>query len=205
MKFRSMPGEDFDKMVAPDGRLTSTGRWIPGARADMLFQQLSHEVDWQSRTIRIFGREIVQPRLLAFQGDPGIRYRYSGGDYEALPWHPAIEMIRNRLEIELGVRFNSVLINLYRDGRDCMGWHADDEPELGQNPAIASVSLGQKRRFVLRSRALPRQSIELVPPHGSLLVMAGDIQHAWQHQVPRTARAVGPRINLTFRRIRLRA
>lgn len=196
-----MPSENFDKTVAPGGRLILARRWLPRERARSLIERLRDEVDWQSRTIRMFGREILQPRLLSFQGDPGICYRYSGGDYEALPWHPALELIRNRLAIELGVVLNSVLVNLYRDGRDSMGWHSDDEPELGRNPTIASISLGQERRFVLRSRSLPKRTIELVPPHGSLLVMAGDLQHAWQHQVPRTARLVGPRINLTFRRV----
>lgn len=201
MKIGSTPGEDFDKTLAPNGRLTCVARWLPRDRADRLFECLRNDIDWQSRTIRMFGRKVVQPRLLAFQGDPGVCYRYSGGDYEALPWHPAIELIRNRLQIELATVFNSVLVNLYRDGRDCMGWHSDNERELGRNPTIASVSLGQRRRFLLRSRTEPARTIELEPDSGSLLVMAGDLQHAWKHQVPRTARTVGPRINLTFRRI----
>ena len=116
-------------------------------------------------------------------------------------WPAPLAAVRDALETDLGERFNSVLCNLYRDGSDGMGWHADNEPELGNNPLIASVSLGSRRRFRLKPSSGDRRLV-LDPAHGSLIVMAGDIQHHWLHEVPKTRRVVGPRINLTFRRIR---
>lgn len=149
----------------------------------------------------MFGKEMLQPRKIAFQGDRGIEYTYSGGLYQADRWHPAVAGLRDELVSETGCRFNCALLNLYRDGTDSMGWHADDEPELGTNPIIASVSLGQTRRFVLRNKDDRKLKWEVAPEHGSLIVMRGDLQHHWQHQLPRTARSVGPRINLTFRKV----
>jgi alkylated DNA repair dioxygenase AlkB len=149
----------------------------------------------------MFGRTLMQPRLIRFMGEAGVEYRYSGGRHDAAPWHPALTPLLERLQRACPPGFNCVLLNLYRDGRDSMGWHADDEPELGPRPTIASISLGAVRRFQLRSLAQPRQRFEIQPEHGSLLVMSGSLQDNWQHQVPKTARPVGPRINLTFRRI----
>ena len=117
------------------------------------------------------------------------------------PWLPELLPLRERLQRELGQPFNSVLANRYRDGRDAMGWHSDDEPELGPRPVIASLSLGGTRRFVFRHRHDPAKKFALELPHGSLLVMAGDTQANWRHALPRTTRAVPPRLNLTFRRI----
>ena len=206
MKTRSRNGEECVKTLLParDGegaKLTYRPDWIEPARADALFTVLQREIGWQTRTLKMFGRVIEQPRRIAFQGDDGVVYRYSNDDYRAACWHPAVAELRDRLDAEFGVAFNSVLLNFYRDGRDGMGWHADDEPELGDRPAIASISLGAVRRFVLRSRSEPSRKIDLSLSPGSLLVMAGDLQQHWQHQVPKTARPVGPRINLTFRRI----
>lgn len=202
------------RALPPAGRLEYRPGWLGRTDADALFEVLSAEIAWQRRTIRMFGRVLDQPRRIAFQGDEGVVYRYSNDDYRADPWHPALRALRERLEAEIGTRFNSVLLNLYRDGRDSMGWHADDEAELGRDPTIASISLGAERRFQLRpkrSAARARQveekggpgseRVSLLPAHGSLILMAGDLQHAWQHHLPRTARPVGPRINLTFRRI----
>lgn len=184
--------------------------WLPPAEADALLAAVRSEVPWSVHRIRLFGRWVDSPRLSAWVGDAHARYRYSGAMFEPLPWTPALASVRARLHGELGLGFDSVLANLYRDGRDAMGWHRDDEPELGPAPVIASVSLGATRRFVLRraptrgvrgggDQGRERHSIEL--PHGSLLVMAGDTQAHWQHALPRTTRPVGERINLTFRRI----
>lgn len=149
----------------------------------------------------MFGRWVDSPRLSCWIGDAGASYRYSGQSFEPHPWPDALLPLRGRLRQELGIDFNSVLANLYRDGRDAMGWHSDDEPELGPEPVIASVSLGAARRFVLRRRDdhTVRKEFRLEP--GSLLVMRGNSQRDWQHALPRTAKPVGPRINLTFRRI----
>lgn len=191
----------FDQRFAPGGRVRYLSDWIAPDAADALLAELRESVVWEARTIRLFGREVMQPRLVAFQGDPGVVYRYSGSRWQAGAWHPAIAELRKRLDRELRAAFNSVLLNLYRDGNDSMGWHSDNETELGGGPLIASVSLGAPRRFVLRRRDDHRVRREVTPAHGSVLVMSGDLQRHWQHQVPRTRRTVGARINLTFRRI----
>lgn len=134
-------------------------------------------------------------------GDSGACYRYSGVRHEPVPWPEVLQPLRDRLIRETGIRFNSVLANLYRNGHDCMGWHSDDEPELGKQPVIASLSLGATRRFVFKHRREPARKLALELPHGSLLVMHGDTQATWRHALPRTRKPVGPRINLTFRRI----
>ncbi len=204
MKKRSRSGEGSVNDLPPGGRLVCKPDWLQPRSALDLFEALRTEIDWQSRTVKMFGRELRQPRLIAFQGDEGVIYRYSGGDYRAAPWHPCVRRLRDRLADELRVDFNSVLINLYRDGADGMGWHADDEPELGRDPTIASVSLGASRRFLIRNRHERSLRFEYTLATGSLVVMEGDLQHHWQHQIPKTARPTGPRINLTFRRIQPR-
>lgn len=201
MKPESIPGDSRVKAFPPGGELIYVRNWMQPSAADRVLDALLREVDWQSRTITMFGRETMQPRKIAFQGDPGIAYTYSGGLYEAAAWHHHVLALRERLEAETGTGFNCALLNLYRDGNDSMGWHSDDEPELGREPVIASVSLGAPRRFVLRGRSDRQCRHELVPEHGSLILMRGDMQAHWQHQVPKTARAVESRINLTFRKI----
>jgi alkylated DNA repair dioxygenase AlkB len=159
------------------------------------------QVPWEVHRIRLFGRWHDSPRRSCWIGDPGASYRYSGADFSPRPWPAALDAVRARLAAELGGPFNSVLANLYRDGRDAMGWHADDEPELGEAPVIASLSLGQPRRFLLRHRTRPAQRMALELPHGSLLVMRGTTQAHYRHALPRSLRVQGPRINLTFRRV----
>lgn len=173
--------------------------WLPLAQADALFEDLGQGLPWSVHRIRMFGRHVDSPRLSAWIGDAAAVYRYSGADFLPHPWNDALSSLRERLQNELGMPFNSVLANLYRDGRDAMGWHSDDEPELGPQPVIASISLGGVRRFVLRHRQDPALRSALELPHGSLLVMAGDTQRCYRHALPRTAKPVAPRINLTFR------
>ncbi len=146
----------------------------------------------------MFGRRIAIPRLTAWHGDPGAVYTYSGLRNEPRPWTPALAELRARLADRLGVRFTSVLLNWYRSGADGMSWHADDEPELGSEPTIASLSLGATRRFELKHRA-DGERIAVPLDHGSLLVMTGETQHCWLHRVPKQPRIAGGRINLTFR------
>jgi len=196
-----MESEVYVKSLEPDGVVEYHESWLDSSQADARMNELTEEINWERRWVRLFGKRIVQPRLVCFQGDPGVKYTYSGDMHAAKGWHRAVSSIRDRLEHHCGVRFNSVLMNLYRDGNDSMGWHADDERELGDNPFIASVSLGGIRRFVLRSVVDRGNKFEIKPAHGSLIVMRGALQHHWQHQVPRTRRPVGPRINLTFRRV----
>lgn len=195
-----MPDPAATALPLRDGRLA----WWPHAfepeDAARLFDALRETLAWQQERLTIFGREHAVPRLVAWHGDAVARYRYSGVLHEPLPWTAELGAVRARVEALSGQRYNSVLANLYRDGRDGMGWHADDEPELGPSPVIASVSLGATRRFRLKHRASDEtRALELTD--GSLLVMAGPLQHHWVHCVPKTARPVGPRINLTFREI----
>ena len=165
------------------------------------FHRLWDALDWREQEIVLFGRRVMQPRLVAWSADAGVRYRYSGITLGPSPWPPALEALRRRLDGEFGTRFNSVLCNAYRDGRDSMGWHADDERELGPRPVIASVNLGATRRFRIRPRE-GGDSIGLDLEAGSLLMMTGSSQRDYQHAVPKTRRTVGPRINLTFREVR---
>ncbi|MFC5577130.1 alpha-ketoglutarate-dependent dioxygenase AlkB family protein [Lysobacter niabensis] len=193
MGLQPLPLADADVAFDP--------HWLDESEADRLLGGLRDGVAWETHRIRLFGREHASPRLSCWIGDPGTAYRYSGTLFEPRSWPPLLLPVRERLCAELGVGFNSVLANRYRDGRDCMGWHSDDEPELGEVPVIASVSLGATRRFVLKHRRTQdRLAIEL--PHGSLLVMAGATQSHWRHALPGTVRPVSERINLTFRRIR---
>lgn len=185
----------------PDAALAFDPCWLPPAEADALFTALRATIAWEVHRVRLFGREHPAPRLSCWIGDAGASYRYSGTRFEPHPWPAALRPVRERLRDELGTGFNSVLANLYRDGRDAMGWHADDEPELGPAPVIASVSLGATRRFLLRHRDEGERRLALDLPHGSLLVMAGATQRLWRHALPRTARPVGERINLTFRQV----
>jgi alkylated DNA repair dioxygenase AlkB len=171
----------------------------PGAQA------LAAEIPLRTDTFRMFGRTVRVPRLIAWHGDPGCRYRYSGQTYEPAPWTPGLARIRALLCARTGIAWNAVLANYYRDGSDSVGWHSDDERELGperDDIAIASLSLGATRRFVMRHRASgERRAFDLCA--GSLLVMRGTTQRHWRHALPKTAARVGPRLNLTFRVIRV--
>lgn len=175
--------------------------FLPLDPARVLLERLWREVPWRAQTIRLFGREVLQPRLIAWYADEGVRYSYSGLQLQSQSWHPALADLREQLQQRLGVSFNSVLANAYRNGRDSMGWHADDEPELGTEPVIASISLGATRRMLVRPRGSgPSVGFDL--EQGSLLLMSGPSQAGYQHSVPKTARPVGLRLNLTFRLIR---
>jgi alkylated DNA repair dioxygenase AlkB len=185
----------------PDADVALDAAWLAPDEADALFDALRDAIPWSVHRIRLFGRDMDSPRLSCWIGDPGTGYTYSGTHFEPNPWPVALAAIRTRLAGELRIDFNSVLANLYRDGRDSMGWHSDDERELGAQPLIASLSLGASRRFVLKHRNDPSRKLALELPHGSLLLMRGATQANYRHALPRTARQIGPRINLTFRRI----
>ncbi|MDA0708902.1 MAG: alpha-ketoglutarate-dependent dioxygenase AlkB [bacterium] len=166
------------------------------------FSILMNTVAWEQKTIHMFGKPIASPRLTAWYGDAGVTYSYSGIRLSAPGWLPCLVEIKARIESFSGETFNSVLANLYRDGTDSMGWHSDDEAELGKNPVISSVSFGSPRDFALRHK----QNRDVTPltyilGDGDLLVMRGETQHYWKHQIPKTKQKICPRINLTFRRI----
>ena len=191
-----------ETLLSLDGEVRLYRHWLPTAMADTCLRDLITTLEWQQSRIRIHGQEHAIPRLNAWYGDPGCAYRYSGVRFDPLPWTDTLADIRQRLAATLGIAFNSVLANRYRDGRDSVAWHSDDEPELGHNPVIASVSLGATRRFTLKHKSrkeVPTLAVDLT--HGSLLVMAGPTQHHWLHQVAKTTRIVDERVNLTFRYI----
>jgi alkylated DNA repair dioxygenase AlkB len=179
--------------------------WLAPPEAERAFGDLTHQVPWEERAIRIFGREVVQPRLVSFHGEPDAEYTYSGALQRPLPFTSTLARLRDELSSLLDVPFNSVLCNLYRDGRDSMGMHSDAEPELGKDPVVASLSLGAARKFTLRHRRGPTHGkLDLWLGSGSLLVMRGSTQHVYRHGVPKVTTKVGPRINLTFRRVESR-
>lgn len=182
------------------------GGWVSFERAfvpdhEAVMEALLRELPLREEHIVLFGEPRLVPRLVCWLGDPGAVYRYSGRSFTPEPWTPTLARLRERLTESQGVRFNSVLANYYRDGRDSMGAHADDEPELGPSQddvRIASISLGGARRFVMKDR-VSGESREWALGGGSLLVMGGRLQERWKHRVPKTKRHVEPRLNLTFR------
>lgn len=171
--------------------------------ANAWFERIKCTTDWQQPEIRVAGRMVRIPRRQAWYGDCSARYSYSGLAMIPHPWTDTLLEIRSRIEEICEARFNSVLLNHYRDGQDSMGWHSDDEPELGVNPCIASLSLGASRVFRLQHKKEKARKIKLDLSNGSLLVMRGALQHHWRHQVPKTQRVVADRINLTFRYIHI--
>jgi len=186
--------------LADGARVTLEDRWLAPAEERALFQILLEQVPWQEKTIRIAGRQILQPRLTAWYGDESAVYTYSGLRNVPMPWIPSLFEQKARLERELSTPFNGALLNFYRSGNDSMGFHADNEPELGVNPVVASISLGTPRRFVLRHRRSKDERLDLDLPGGSLLVMSGTTQHHFRHALPKQPDK-GQRINLTFRRV----
>lgn len=198
--------QGWQPLELPQAELQWWPHWLAQEEADALFAQLRESIPWETHVIRLFGREVPSPRLSCWIGDPGTAYVYSRTRFEPHPWPPALAALRTRVAQACGTDFNSVLANLYRDGHDAMGWHSDDEAELGRSPVIASLSLGAVRRFLFRPRPVRGvrpvgHTLELALPHGSLLRMSGATQRHYEHALPRAARVREPRINLTFRRI----
>ncbi|TXH65890.1 MAG: alpha-ketoglutarate-dependent dioxygenase AlkB [Lysobacteraceae bacterium] len=192
----------WEKLELTGAELWFCREWFQREEADAMQAVLRLAIPWETHRIRLFGREIDTPRRSCWIGDPRAVYTYSRMRFEPHPWPVALRDIRERLREGIGLDFNSVLANLYRNGRDKMGWHSDDEPELGPCPTIASLSLGATRRFIFKPRCeggRGRLAVDL--PHGSLLLMAGETQARYRHALPGTRAAVGERINLTFRQI----
>jgi alkylated DNA repair dioxygenase AlkB len=172
-------------------------------RHDVVLKRLIAEVPWRQEKILVWGKLFRQPRLVAWYGDRGSDYTYSGITMTPLVWTELLLEIKRRIEVVTASTFNSVLLNYYRDNRDSMGFHSDDEPELGERPVIASLSLGEERTFVLKHRADKLvKPVRLRLVSGSLLLMKGETQRYWKHGIAKTARPCGPRVNLTFRRIK---
>jgi len=190
------------QLLLPGGEAHYFERPALGFDPDQLLQTLIAETAWRSESIVLWGRRIPQPRLIAWHGDEGRRYTYSGLQLEPTPWTPTLRALRDRISAICDASFDSVLLNYYRDHRDSMGMHSDDEPELGARPTIASVSLGEERVFVMKSRDHPATGpLRIRLASGSLLVMRGETQRRWKHGLPKQAKPCGPRVNLTFRSV----
>jgi alkylated DNA repair dioxygenase AlkB len=192
----------LERIDLVDAELAFAEHFYSPEAADKLFSDLFKEIEWRQENIQVWGKSHLQPRLTAWHADPGTKYSYSGIKLQAQDWTPTLRQIKNDISIATGQQFNSVLLNLYRDQNDSMGWHSDDEPALGRNPVIASLSLGATRNFKLKHKTRPEQKIlSIALAHGSLLLMAGSTQHHWFHGIAKQSRMIAPRINLTFRKI----
>lgn len=187
---------DEQYLIQRDGLV----RYIPGftPHDQHWFERLSAEIQWRQDKIHLFGKTHPLPRLQAWYGDAHASYKYSHISLEPLPWTQGLWQLKSLLETELETEFHGVLCNFYRDGRDYAAWHSDDEKVLGHRPTIASLSFGAQRRFQLRHKE-DGELKELILDSGSLLVMQGDLQECWKHQLPKSLRVKGPRLNLTFR------
>jgi alkylated DNA repair dioxygenase AlkB len=201
---QSLFAKEVEHFDLPDADLKYNPQFFTKETADRLLINLKEKIEWTQNTIRFYGKESLVPRLEAWYGDPGKSYAYSGIHMTPKPWTPELLTIKQAIEPLSGVAFNSVLINYYRNGHDRVAWHSDDEKELGQNPIIGSVSLGAERKFKLRHKQYKTNRLkhEILLRHGSFLLMQGPTQHHWMHEIPRTAKPIGPRINLTFRIIK---
>ena len=195
-----------DRRVVPlplkDARVEYYPNFFSSKFASEVFQKLFKETPWQEDTLKIFGKVYKQPRLTALYGEEGKSYSYSGITMFPLPFTPLIHELKTLIEKETDLKFTTVLLNLYRDGNDSMGWHSDDEKELGKNPVIVSLSLGAKRYFHLKHKKDKNLKFRISLDHGSLLLMKGTTQHHWLHQLPKSKKVTEPRINLTFRIIK---
>jgi len=183
----------------PDWKLLYYPSIFEEQEANELLELLKKDIPWQQDEITVYGKTHQQPRLTAHYGNDGKPYRYSSITMHPHKWNPLLTYIKDKVEEMSSQNYNTVLLNYYRDGKDSMGWHADDEKELGLNPSIASLSFGAERSFHLKHNTDEKQKIKINLEHGSLLLMQGKMQHYWKHQLPKTSVEIGPRINLTFR------
>jgi len=186
----------------PDATIIYYPHFFNKIEADTIFAALEKEIPWQQDEIRVYGKVHAQPRLTALFGNEGKTYSYSNIKMQPQPWNLLLQKIKSHVESVSNTKFTTVLLNYYRDGKDSNGWHADNEKELGINPVIASLSFGAERTFQLKHNSDKDQKKSIVLEHGSLLVMKGTTQHFWKHQIPKTSKPIGPRINLTFRIIK---
>jgi alkylated DNA repair dioxygenase AlkB len=189
----------FERLDMPDAEVVFYRNFFSKEQSDTYYEDLRCNANWKQEQIKFYGKLIDLPRLTAWYGDEGKKYTYSGITVEPDPWTPMLLTIKNEIEAVSGVIFNSVLLNFYRGERDSVAWHADDEPELGHNPVIGSVSLGETRGFQFKHKRDKSLRIKIDLPHGSYLLMKGPTQDHWLHQVPKETKSRQPRINLTFR------
>ena len=186
----------------PDAEIIYYPHFFDKKEADVIFAQLITAIPWQQEDIRVFGKTHPQPRLTALFGNEGKPYSYSNIKMQPHPWNSLLQKIRSNVENVSDTNFTTVLLNQYRDGKDSNGWHCDNEKELGTDPIIASVSFGAERIFQLKHNSISGLKQNILLEHGSLLIMKGTTQHFWKHQIPKTSKPIGSRINLTFRVIK---
>ena len=186
----------------PNADIVYYPNFIALAQSNLFFNRLLQEVPWQQDEIIVYGKNHQQPRLTALYGNEGKPYAYSNIIMHPHPWNSLLTYIKEEVEKICETQFTTVLLNLYRDGKDSNGWHSDNEKELGRNPIIASLSLGAERMFHLKHNQQTELRQRITLQNGSLLVMKGETQHFWKHQIPKTEKEIGKRINLTFRIIK---
>jgi alkylated DNA repair dioxygenase AlkB len=186
----------------PDAEVSYFPNFFSKEDADAIFAILLEETPWQQDEITVYGNKHKQPRLTALYGNEGKPYGYSNIKMQPHHWTLLLQKIKFHIESVVATNFTTVLLNRYRNGLDSNGWHADNEKELGTNPIIASLSFGAERSFHLKHNTITEQKVKITLEHGSLLLMKGTTQHFWKHQIPKTAKPVGERINLTFRVIK---
>jgi alkylated DNA repair dioxygenase AlkB len=178
-------------------------QYIPGlfsnSESELFMEKLKHSVPWEQRTVSMYGKQIITPRLTAWYGDDRKSYNYSGNHFQPMPWTEDLLAIRERIRPFADTRFNSVLLNYYRDGNDSVAWHSDNEKELGPQPVIGSVSFGAVRAFDIRKKNDHHTKFSVRLESGSLLIMKGDLQQNWEHRIAKSGTPMGARINLTFR------
>ncbi|UJF17175.1 alpha-ketoglutarate-dependent dioxygenase AlkB [Vibrio sp. SS-MA-C1-2] len=195
-------GDQPLKLLNNEGRVTCWENVLSTEFTDQLWQELYYQSQWQQESITLFNQTHQQPRLTCWYGDFGVK---ADKGYQklttAIPFSPLLLQLKTKIEQITGYQYNSLLLNLYRDGEDGVGYHADDESILGSCPAIASYSLGATRRFLVKHNDNQFQSLRLDLKHNDLILMSGMLQHRWKHAVAKTKKSVGPRINLTFRQI----
>lgn len=188
-------------IVLPDADLLYWPAFFSSQDSEEWYSKLLEKVDWQEKTILMYGREVLVPRLSAWYADKTKNYTYSGSLHTPLDWSDELSTLKKQLEQTTAAQFNSVLCNLYRNEKDSVAWHSDDEPELGTQPVIASLSFGETRTFQFRRKDDHKQKFSLELASGSCLLMSGKTQQMWQHQIAKTNQSLKPRINLTFRLI----
>jgi alkylated DNA repair dioxygenase AlkB len=194
--------ENKKKIKIKDGELYYDRFFFSNIEANKYFNLLKKEIQWQQDNIKIFGKIYMQPRLTALYANNNKSYSYSNIKMQPITFTPTLFDIKSKIEKRINSQFTSCLLNLYRNGQDSNGWHADNEKELGLNPVIASLSLGAERVFHMKHRNDKKEKVKINLTNGSLLVMRGRTQHHWLHQIPKTRKKVGERINLTFRIIK---
>lgn len=185
----------------PDADIVYYPHFYDLIQSDLLFQKLLTTIPWQQDDIKVYGKVHAQPRLTALFGNNGKSYSYSNIIMQPHSWNTVLLDLKQKVAAVSATEFTTVLLNLYRDGKDSNGWHADNEKELGKNPVIASLSFGAERYFHLQHNKDKNLKLKILLEHGSLLLMKGTTQHFWKHQIPKTAKPIGSRINLTFRTI----